>query len=128
MPTILAPIAVATSTDGLRVTRFGHDNPVVAIDSTGTRNKREAAGCCGSLAQAVADCEVVICTAIGGGAAGHLAHAGVRLVLVPEGTEVMTAIAQYRAGRLVVGGEPSSCDHGHHHEVHGACANGAGRH
>ncbi len=78
--------------------------------------------CCGSLAKVVADCEIVICTAIGRGAAGHLAQAGVRLAIVPEGTLVDAAVAQYRAGKLLAGGEPSACDHGHAHAAHG-CKN-----
>jgi hypothetical protein len=109
------PIAVATSPDGALVARFGHDFPLLAIDAAGTRDRRQAEGCCGSLAQAVADCDVVICTAIGRGAAGHLATAGVRLAIVAEGTPVDAAIADWRAGRLRPGGEASTCDHGHDH-------------
>ncbi len=117
----LPPIAVATSPDGAQVARFGHDFPLVAIDAAGGRSPRHAEGCCGTLAQAVADCEIVICTAIGRGAAGHLAQAGVRLVIVPEGTAVEAAMAAYRAGTLQAGGEPSACDHGHgdHEAGHG---------
>jgi hypothetical protein len=114
----LASLAVSTSPDGLQVARFGHDFPLVAIDATGTYTRRQAEGCCGSLAKAVADCEVVVCTAIGRGAAGHLAQAGVRLAVVPEGTLVTAVVAQYRAGRLVIGGEASACDHGHAHHDH----------
>lgn len=117
----LPSIAVSTSPDGAQVARFGHDFPLAAIDAAGGRTLRQAEGCCGSLAQAVADCEVVICTAIGRGAAGHLAQAGVRLAIVPEGTLVDAAVQQYRAGNLQPGGEPSACDHGpdHHHAGHG---------
>lgn len=109
-------VAVSTAADGVLVARFGHDFPLVAIDAAGVRTRREAEGCCGSLAKEVADCEIVICTAIGRGAAGHLAQAGVRLAIVPEGTQVDAAVAQYRAGKLLAGGEPSACDHGHDHD------------
>lgn len=114
-PTSSAPIAVALSEDGQRIARFGHDHPMMAIDAHGAGELREASGCCGSLAQAVADCRVVICTAIGQGAAGHLAQAGVHLALVPEGTTLAEALSQYRAGTLVYGGSPTACDHGHDH-------------
>lgn len=119
------PIAIATTPDGLQVARFGHDFPLVAIDAAGARSPRHAEGCCGHLAQAVADCQAVICTAIGRGAAGHLAHAGVQLVVVPEGTAVEAALRQFRAGRLAAGGEPTACDHGpehgHRHGHGGGC-------
>lgn len=120
----LPSIAVSTSPDGGQVGRFGHDFPLVAIDAASVRTRRQAEGCCGNLAKAVADCEVVICTAIGRGAAGHLAQAGVRLAIVPEGTLVDAAVTQYRAGKLLAGGEPSACDHGHDHEhaAHGCKA------
>lgn len=128
----LPPIAVATSPDGQQVARFGHDFPLVAIDVAGVSTRRQAEGCCGNLAKAVADCELVICTAIGAGAAGHLAQAGVRLAIVPEGTLVEAAVALYRCGRLPTGGEPSACDHrpgadhGHDHG-HNAASGGCGR-
>jgi predicted Fe-Mo cluster-binding NifX family protein len=112
----LPPIAVSTSLDGKQVARFGHDFPLAAIDAAGVSTRRQAEGCCGSLAKAVADCEVVICTAIGRGAAGHLAQAGVRLAIVPEGTLDVAAVTLYRSGRLQAGGEPSACDHGHAHD------------
>lgn len=114
----MTAIAIATSTDGQQVARFGHDFPLVAVDAAGKRSPRQAEGCCGHLAQAVSDCQAVICTAIGRGAAGHLAHAGVQLVVVPEGTAVEAALRQFRAGKLAAGGEPTACDHGHEH-AHG---------
>jgi predicted Fe-Mo cluster-binding NifX family protein len=98
---------------------------VVAIDATGVSSRREAEGCCGSLAKAVADCEAVVCTAIGRGAAAHLAEAGVRLVVVPEGTTVEAAIAGYRTGGLPNQGAPTACTHGHQ-EARRDC--GCGRH
>ena len=109
----LSPIAVSTSADGRLVARFSHDFPLLAVDAAGERKPREAEGCCGSLAKAVADCEAVVCTAIGRGAAAHLAEAGVQLVVVPEGTTVEAAIASYRAGGLKAGGTPTACAHGH---------------
>jgi hypothetical protein len=123
----LPPIAVSTSPDGKQVGRFGHDFPLMAYDATGAGSQRQAEGCCGNLAKAVADCETVICTAIGRGAAGHLAQAGVRLTIVPAGTLVETAITQYRAGSLLPGGEPSDCDHGHDHD-HGHAHKGGCAH
>ncbi len=122
----LASIAISTSPDGKQVARFGHDFPLIAIDASGTRGQRSAEGCCGNLAKAVADCDVVICTAIGRGAAGHLAQAGVRLAVVPEGTLVDAVMAQHRAGTLAIGGEASACDHGHHHD-HGHTGHACGR-
>ncbi|MBN8526406.1 MAG: hypothetical protein J0M02_13815 [Planctomycetes bacterium] len=118
----LSAIAVATSPDGRLVARFGHDFPLIAIDAGGAHAPRAAEGCCGNLAKAVADCEVVICTAIGRGAAGHLAQAGVGLAVVAEGTTVESAVAQFRAGTLSLGGGASDCDHGHdHHHAGGGC-------
>jgi predicted Fe-Mo cluster-binding NifX family protein len=114
----LPPIAVSTSPDGKQIDRFGHDFPLSAIDAAGVSTRRQAEGCCGSFAKAVSDCEVVICTAIGRGAAGHLAQAGVRLAIVPMGTLVDDAVQQYRSGQLQAGGEPSACDHGHTHDHH----------
>ena len=111
-----ATIAVSTTPDGLLVGRFGHGFPVTAIDSEGNSSLRQAEGCCGHLAKAVADCAVVICTAIGQGAAGHLAQAGVRLAIVPEGTAVAEALVTYRSGSLVQAGAPSACDHSHDHD------------
>ncbi len=128
MTSTIASIAIATSPDGKQVARFGHDFPLLAIDAAGTRSQRSAEGCCGALAQAVADCDVVICTAIGRGAAGHLAQAGVRLAIVPEGTLVDVVMAQHRAGTLAIGGEASACDHGHHHaQDHGHADHACGR-
>ena len=108
-------VAVATTADGQHIARFGHDFPLVAIDAAGKRTVREAEGCCGSLARAVSDCDAVICTSIGRGAAGHLSQAGVRLLLVTEGTSLDAALTAYRAGKLMPGGEPTACDHGHEH-------------
>lgn len=111
----LPPIAVSTTPDGAQVARFGHDFPLVAVDTAGVRTPRHAEGCCGNLAKLVLDCEVVICSAIGRGAAQHLEQAGVRLAVVPEGTAVDAAVAQYRAGTLSAGGKASPCGHGHEH-------------
>lgn len=119
-------IAVAIAADGVSVGRFGHDHRVVAIDAAGIRQPRQADGCCGNLARAVADCELVICTAIGGGAAGHLAKAGVRLAVVPDGLTVDEALRRHRDGSLVAGGSPTACTHDHgdgHGHAHG-CSGG----
>lgn len=124
MTFVMSPIAVSVSPDHTTVARFGHDHPLVAIDAAGKRSLRQAEGCCGHLAKAVADCEIVICTAIGQGAAGHLAQAGVRLAVVPVGTAVEEALRRFRAGELVGGGGPSACDHGHGHDE-GHCHGGA---
>ncbi len=107
--------AVSTTEDGLAVARFGHDFPLFAYAPSGVPERRMAEGCCGHLAQAVSDCAAVVCTAIGGGAANHLAQAGVQLIVVPVGTPVAAAVATYRAGRLQPGGKPTACDHGHDH-------------
>ena len=134
MPAPTAPIAVSVRDDGVFVARFGHDHSLLAINANGNGTLREAAGCCGSLAQAVADCRVVICTAIGQGAAGHLTQAGVPVALVAEGTTLADALARYRTGTLAFGATPSACDHGHghdhahHHENHHAQGGGCGCH
>ncbi len=119
-------IAVSTSPDGTLVGRFGHDFPLVAIDAADARTPRQADGCCGNLAKSVADCSVVICTAIGRGAAGHLSQAGVQLAIVPEGTAVAAAVARYRSGELQPGGEASACDHGHEHQHGAKCGHSGG--
>lgn len=57
---------------------------------------------------ALKECRVVLCTAIGQGALRQLRAAGVEAVRVPEGVSISTLLADWLAGKLGIG--PKSSD------------------
>jgi predicted Fe-Mo cluster-binding NifX family protein len=111
-------IAIATHPESLEVERFGHEYPILLhevedMELKNTQLVPAQGGCCGSLAQRLASADVVICTAIGEGAANHLRELGVAVAVVPEGVPSATAIAAWITQTLEAGDFEASPCHGH---------------